>query len=156
MAELHPKDASSAAASVARLPKGHKVAEDVAKADFDRWTGAMGLEVDTETMDTEDKATFLEERDRLVRAMQRGQVVVLETAELEFTPERSKDKSPITFHEHTGATLMATDDFGPDKSVHKLYAILADVSGQPIQRFSQMQGADCKICRSIGTLFLGG
>lgn len=129
---------------------------DVAEAEFDRFIAAMDIDADPKGMDDADKASLLKCRRTLVAAIQSGQLVINEAGEPVFRPKMGGDEAkPITFREPSGATFMAMDQKKEGHNIAKMYAVLAEMSGQPIQTFAKMAGRDVKICQAIFSLFLG-
>lgn len=132
-----------------------KVALEVAEQEFNRFVEAMDLDVDPADMDEDDKKGFEQQRDRVVSAIQAGTVVINDNGEPVFTPQRTKDVEPITFHEPTGASLMAMDRKKKTEDIGKLYAAMGDMTKNHANVFSKMKMADLKVCMAITTLFLG-
>ncbi len=132
-----------------------KVALEVAEQEFNRFVEAMDLDVDPADMDEDDKKGFEQQRDRVVSAIQFGALVISDSGEPVFTPQRSKDIDPITFHEPTGASLMAMDRKKKTEDIGKLYAAMGDMTKTHAGVFSKMKMADLKVCMAITTLFLG-
>lgn len=132
-----------------------KIAKEVAEAEFDRFVEANDLLIGTENMDKEDRDSLDEQRGRIVRAIETGAMVVNEDGEPVFTPQRRKDATALTFHEPTGASLMAMDRKKKNEDVGKLYATMGDMTRTDAKTFSSMKMADLKVCIAVTTLFLG-
>lgn len=132
-----------------------KVAREVGEAEFDRFVGAMDLDVDEARMDADDRKSFGELRERLVRAIVEGHLVVDDKGQFVYTPRTGNQTDPITFREPTGASFMAMDTKKKDQNVAKMYAVMADITGLDIKTFSKMASRDLKVCQAIITLFLG-
>lgn len=132
-----------------------KVAKEVAEAEFDRFVKSMDLDVDPSDMSEEDKEAFQQQKDRLVGAIQSGALTINDDGEPVFTPQRTKDSDTLTFHEPTGASLMAMDRKKKSEDIGKLYAAMADMTRSHSSTFSKMRMADLKVCMAITTLFLG-
>lgn len=128
---------------------------EVAEAEFDRFVEAMDLDLDPSTMDKEDGADFARLRDSMVRAIQKGAVLIHEeTGEPIFLPAKDVGCETITFYEPTGASLMATDGKGKNADVKKMFAMMADMTRTSPGTFSKMPARDLKVCQNIVTLFL--
>lgn len=132
-----------------------KIALEVAEQEFNRFVEAMDLDVNPSDMDEDDKKGFEQQRDRVVSAIQAGTLAISDNGEPVFTPQRSKDIDPITFHEPTGASLMAMDRKKKTEDIGKLYAAMGDMTKTHAGVFSKMKMADLKVCMAITTLFLG-
>ncbi len=137
------------------MDEDQKVSREVAEADFHRFCDMMDLDVDPRGMDDEDRKSFESAKRRLVDAIIEGHLVIDEKGQPVYTPRRGSDVTPITFAEPTGASYMAMDTKKKNHDVAKLFATMADMTGQPIQRFAKMQNRDLKICQAVALLFLG-
>ena len=128
---------------------------EVAEAEFDRFVEAMDLDLDPSTMDKEDGADFTRLRDSMVRAIEKGAVLIHETTgEPIFLPTKDLGHDTITFYEPTGASLMATDGKGKHADVRKMFAMMSDMTRTSPGTFASMPSRDLKICQNIVTLFL--
>lgn len=133
-----------------------KIAPEMAEQEFDRWAEGMGLDLDTSNMDEADAAALGKQRGRIVLGIVQGSVVVNESDEIEFTPQRvaSKSKDTIVFHERSGASLMAMDHKKKGHEVAKMYAVLGEMCGVPPKVFAGLVGPDIKMCESIFSLLM--
>ncbi len=129
------------------------VAREVAEQEFARFVELMDLDVEPEKMDAEDRQAFEKERGRFVDAVMAGTLVVNERGEPVFNPESGG--GPVTFHEPTGAALMAMDAKREGAKVAKQMAVLAAVTGRNQELFSKMPNRDLRVCNAIINLFLG-
>lgn len=133
-----------------------KVALEVAEAEFERFAEAMDLDLDPSKMDEEDLTAFNKQKGRILRAVQRGALVFNEDGEAVYTPYHPKSghKEPITFHERTGASLMAMDGKKKGHDVAKTYAVLADMCKVHQNVFAGLVGPDVKTCEAIFALLM--
>lgn len=132
-----------------------KIAKEVAEQEFNRFVGSMDLDVDPADMDEDDRKGFTQQKDRVIAAIQSGALVIKDSGEPVFTPQRTNDADAITFHEPTGASLMAMDRKKKTEDIGKLYAAMGDITKTHANVFSKMKMADLKVCMAITTLFLG-
>ena len=130
------------------------IPQEVAEADFDRFVEAMDLFVDPAFMDDEDRTAFEKQKHRLVNAMMIGALSINENGEAVYTPRRSDYKDPITFHERTGASLMAMDNKKKNQDIAKTYAVMADMTNTHPGVFSKLKGSDIKTCEAIFALLM--
>lgn len=132
------------------------VATEVAEQEFERFADEMDLELDTSLMDVEDLTAFNKQKNRIIRAIERGNLVINENGEAVYTPgnKRSKHTDPITFHERTGASLMAMDGKKKGHDVAKTYAVLADMCKVHPSVFAGLAGTDVKICEALFALLM--
>lgn len=133
-----------------------QIALEVAEQEFERFADSMDLDLNTSKMDAEDLGTFTKTKDRMLRAMQRGALVINDNGEAVYTPQRpgSKHKDAITFHERTGASLMAMDGKKKGHDVAKTYAILADMCRVHPNVFAGLAGQDIKVCEGLFALLM--
>lgn len=129
----------------------NKVDKETAEHEFERFTECMDLDLNTADMDAEDLTAFNKTKNRLLRAIQRGTLVFNEDGEAIYTPSNSKSKhtDAITFHERTGASLMAMDGKKKNEDVKKTYAVLAEMCKVHPNVFAGLVGIDVKVCESI-------
>ncbi|MCH9712765.1 MAG: hypothetical protein K0U20_09095 [Proteobacteria bacterium] len=134
----------------------NKVDIKSAEVEFERFVEAMDLDVDTADMDTEDLTAFKKTKNRLIRAIQKGSLVFNEDGEAVYTPVNAKSKhtEAITFHERTGASLMAMDSKKKGHDVAKTYAVLGNMTGLHQSTFAGLVGIDVKICEAIFALLM--
>ncbi len=132
-----------------------KIAKEVAEQEFNRFVDSMDLDVDPADMDEDDRKGFTQQKDRVIAAIQSGALVIKDSGEPVFTPQRTNDADAITFHEPTGASLMAMDRKKKTEDIGKLYAAMGDITKTHANVFSKMKMADLKVCMAITTLFLG-
>lgn len=132
-----------------------KVGRDVAEAEFERFVESMDLDVDPAHMDGEDRASFAQLKERILRAIEHGHLVVDEKGQPVYTPRAGGAVQSITFHEPTGASFMAMDSKKKDQNVAKMYAVMADMTHLDPKVFAAMAARDLKICQALVTLFLG-
>lgn len=127
------------------------ITQEVAEQEFDRWAEEMDLDLDTSAMDAEDLTAFDKHKRRLLRAMRRGALVITGDGEAEYTPQnpRSKHLDAITFHERTGASLMAMDGKKKNHDAAKTYAVMADMCKVHPSTFAGLVGEDVKVCEAL-------
>ena len=133
-----------------------KIAKEVAEQEFDRFVECMDLDVDTSIMDEEDISMFNKQKNRIVRAVMRGDLVFNESGEAVYTPSNTKSthKDSITFHERSGASLMASDGKKKGYDVTKTYAIMGDMCKVHPKIFAGLVGIDIKVCEALFALLM--
>lgn len=132
------------------------VAKEVAEAEFDRFVDAMDLDLDTADMDAEDLTAFNKQKRRILNAMQAGSLLINDKGEAVYAPQnpKSKYKEAITFHERTGASLMATDGKKKNQDAAKTYAMIADITGLHPGVYAGLVGIDIKVCEALFALLM--
>ena len=136
--------------------QGNKLPLEMAEQEFDRFVECMDLYFDPESMDSEDKTAFEKQRGRILRAIQKGSLIINGSGEAVFTPynKKSKHDSPITFHERTGGALMAMDGKKKNEDMRKTYAVMAEMCSTHPSTFANLVGEDGKICEALFTLLM--
>ena len=134
----------------------NKIAADVAEAEFLRFTETMDLDVDKADMDEDDARGFEKQKARIIKALMAGSLVINDDGEPVFTPCQSgPDAVPITFHEPTGASLMAMDGKKKNADVSKMFSVMGNMTKTSSATFSKMVNRDLNVCLAVTTLFLG-
>lgn len=136
------------------MSKDTKIAAEVAESEFERFVSTMDLDISTDGMDDDDKKDLSLQKGRVVASIMGGSLVINEDGEPIFTPQR-EDGEAITFHEPTGAALMAMDRKKQSEEISKMFAAMAAITKTHSKVFSKMKMADLKVCLAITTLFLG-
>jgi len=134
----------------------NKIDRETAESEFDRFVDEMDLDLDTSQMDAEDLASFNKHKSKIIRAVERGSLIINENGEAVYTPsnKRSKSQDPITFHERTGASLMAMDGKKRGHEVAKTYAVMADMCKVHPSVFAGLAGTDVKVCEALFVLLM--
>ena len=132
------------------------VAKDMADAEFERFAELMDLDLDTSGMDSEDLTQFSKLKNRVIRAIEKGALVINDNGEAVYTPQNanSKCQDSITFHERTGASLMAMDGKKKNHDIAKTYAVMADMCKVPVNTFAGLVGIDVKVCEALFALLM--
>lgn len=128
-----------------------KVSLEQAELEFENFAEAMDLDDDTARMDDDDRTGFEKQKRRITRAVQYGALVFNDDGEAVYTPQhrRSGHKEPITFHERTGASIMAMDGKKKGHDAAKMYAVLAEMCKVHPKVFAGLVGEDVKVCEAI-------
>ena len=127
---------------------------DTANDEFNRFCDAMDIE--TSGLDDDDLNQFNKHKTRIVTAIQKGNLIINEDGEAVYTPYKSKSrhKEPLTFHERTGATMMAAQNVKKNMFASQLYATMGDLCKVDAKVFAGLVGIDIKTCESIASLLL--
>lgn len=136
------------------MTKENVVAPEMAEAEFDRFVEAMDLDLDTAFMDDEDRTAFNKQKSRILKAMINGSLIINENGEAVYAPQRSGVEKAITFHERTGASLMAMDGKKKNHNVAMTYAVMADITREHPGTFAKLKGSDIKICEALFALLM--
>ncbi len=130
------------------------VAKEVAELEMQRFIEKMDLDLEEKDMDDEDKKGYKIHKERIIKAICKGSLVIDEEGIPTYTPVRSENKNPITFHEPTGSTMIASDRKKDHEIYGKVYASLGQSTKNSPAIFNKMKSKDLNVCISIHTLFL--
>ena len=136
--------------------KEPKVSNELAEQDFERFADMMDLDLDTSGMDSDDITQFTKLKKRIIRAIEKGAMIINDSGEAVYTPQnaKTKHKDALTFHERTGASLMAMDGKKKNYDVTKTYAVMADMCKVHPNVFAGQVGLDAKICEALFALLM--
>jgi len=132
------------------------VALEVAEAEFNRFAEMMDLDVDVSVMDDEDRTGFEKQKRRILRALQAGSLVINDNGEAVYAPqhERSTHKEAITFHEQSGASVMAVDGKKKNQNVAATFAMMGNMCKVHQNVFAGLVGPDIKVCMALFALLM--
>jgi hypothetical protein len=135
-----------------------KVAAEVAELEFQKFVDGMDLDTDPTGLDADDVKSFESAKRKLIGAICKGHLSVDEKGQPVYVTQGDPNGKgagvTITFHEQTGASLMAMDQKKKGQEVAKMYAVMADMTQTTAQTFAEMAGRDLKVCQAITALFL--
>lgn len=130
-----------------------KVAREVAEAEFDRMCSLRRVNIDPEDMTAEEYQSLLDVKRKVVRVIERGELVVNENGDPIFTPPVPGAKS-LTFYRPTGATFMAMD--GDDGNQARLIRMITDMTRTAKGEIAKLEAPDYVVCSTLANLFLAG
>lgn len=133
----------------------HKIDKATAESEFERFAEVMDIDTDTGEMDDESREGFQQQKSRMIRAMQRGNLIINESGEAVFNPAHSENPNTVTFKMPTGAALVAMDRKKKTEDMGKMYAAMGEICGVPAKTFAMMAMPDLKVCLAVTSLFLG-
>lgn len=111
------------------------------------------VNIDPEDMTSDEYDSLLEVKRRLVRVIERGDLVVSESGDPIYTPPVPGSK-PITFYKPTGATFMAMD--GNDGNQARLIRMVTDMTRSAKGEIAKLEAPDYVVCSTLANLFLAG
>jgi hypothetical protein len=132
-----------------------KVAREVAELEFERICVARRIDTDESEMDDDDKKSFAEIKRKVVRAIERGDLVVNESGDPIFTPPVAGAQA-LTFHRPTGATFMAMDSRGGNGKggITATVAAITEMTRTAPGVVSKLEAPDFQFCCTLANLFL--
>lgn len=136
--------------------KEPKINRETASAEFDRFLDSMGIFVDADDLDPEELSSFKKHKTKIVRSIMDGNLIINDDGEAVYTPVNPKSNysDPITFHERTGADLMAMDRKKKNHDVARTYSVMGAMCKIPPKVFAGLAGIDIKVCESIFVLLM--
>jgi hypothetical protein len=156
MEDQKMKDVSNAETKPS-IPKQYKVNEETANQFFENWAYGMDIDIDTSKMDEDDATGFNNSKTKVIKAIMRGDLVFNDNDEAVYTPIRKNSKKcgeAITFHERTGASLLAQDGKKKNSEVKKTFAVMAEMCKCHPSDFANMAGVDLGVCMALFVLLM--
>jgi hypothetical protein len=134
---------------------GSKVAREVAMAEIARWCDAWDIDTETGAMAEDDRGVFQNMTDRLTRKVCQGNLWIDDEGNPHFSPQFSEDRGELTFRIPSGADRLSWDKYKDRETIHRIFATLSGMTGQPPAYFSKMDGRDLKVAEALALLYLG-
>lgn len=138
--------------------KKNKVDRETANDEFVRFCEDWEIDCDESGMTQDDKIDFQSQKSKIVNAIMKGRMIY-ENECLKYTVSDKSEKlagNEVTIKRPKGAAYMEMDRFKDREGVHKTYAVLAAMTGQPDSFFAKLDGIDLKPFMAVVTLFLAG
>jgi len=130
------------------------VNSELAEKEFFRFADSMGIDVDVDDMEHDDKQSFFNSKKIIIKAIMFGSLIINDNGEPVFTPQRSENRDPITFYEPTGKSILSMDKRGKGQDVARMYEVLGEITKTHAQKFANLKISDLKICQTISIFFL--
>ena len=124
----------------------YPIIRDVAEQELDRFFEMMEIDLDLETKGPEERGIFEGEKERLIKAIMLGRLVINEEGLAEYT---TTSGDLLTFQEPDGAANMAMDRAKSGESFSKMYKAIAAITETSTATFSKMKRRDLKVCEAI-------
>lgn len=124
-----------------------KISKESAEVEFQNILDRYDLLIDVKEMEEEDKTDFLKLRNRLVRAIMRGNLYLDDLAVY-----KTKDGLELKFDE-IGTSAMAEIDKAKG-TFSGMTKIIGRMTKQPPEMLSKLKGEDYKCVFGLGNLFL--
>ena len=128
----------------------NKVANEVAKQEFERWAEAFEIDTSTDGFDEEEVKAFDGFKSKFIKRVETGALTVDEDGVIEFSP-RGDDGEPLKFDEPTGALLSAR--LKTDSDIQAARRVLAAWTGAAPKRFTDMKLRDFNFCSELLAFF---
>ena len=134
-----------------------KIDSEVAEMEFFRFCEGHGINPEPVGVDEDERNNFVISKDRFLRAVESGKLVIDEDCKAIITllPGYDFGFETITFREHTGADLLASDQRKEGRNIGKFFAMMASNTKLSPGTFSKLRSADNKLCQALMGLLLG-
>ncbi len=135
--------------------KKNTVDIQTATEEFNRFCEDWEIDFDESEMNAEEKVDFQSIKNKILKAIQKGRLV-FDSGVLIYTISRTEKHKGEQVHIRRphGAAYMEMDRYKDQEGVHKIYAVLAAMTGKESSFFANMDGIDIKPFQSIVSLFL--
>jgi hypothetical protein len=132
---------------------------ETANDEFKRFCEAWELEVDETTMNDEEKVDYSGLKNKVVKAIRKGRLCLMEDDTLEYTiSEKTKNEKKtgqkLTIILPEGSSYLGMDRYKENQGVHKFYSVLGAMTSHDPKWFSDLSGIDLKPLQAIVSLFL--
>lgn len=138
--------------------KNVAMSDDLAVTEFNRWAEENGIDVDTTSMNDEEKSTFDSQKRTIVKSIAKGQTVVNDNDDLEITLGAKNPEgyagTKLVFKAPSAQAYLGMDNFKPNQNVHKMVAYMSAMTGKDIAYFSKIANADFKLFMAVATFFI--
>lgn len=128
-----------------------KVTAEVAETDFERFCETNGIEVDVDSLNEEDLASYNKQKSYIVKAIMKGNLVIDEDDRAVF----DYGKGTLVFEEPDGDAFTAMDRAKKNEDMKALNLSMAAITGEDAKLFTRMKMRHVKVCMAITSLFLG-
>ena len=132
------------------MSEKQKVATEVAEAEFRRWAEAIDLDIDEKKMSQEDRKGFERQKRPVMRALERGQLIINPDGSAQFQP-KADGLNPIVFREPMGKAMMSPRNEGISDIANQA-VIVSSWTGEPIMRIEALPWVDLAVCNALVNL----
>lgn len=131
-----------------------KVDRETAEAEFDKFVDAFDLQLDPKLMSEEVLQLSEEAKERFIKAVQKGSLIVEDDGTPVFMPVRSRNKDSLKFHEPEGSALKEMDKAKKDHNNAKMFNLMSNLTKVPASRYAAMAKSDLNVCLAITLLLM--
>jgi hypothetical protein len=133
----------------------YKIDKETAEQEFERFCETQRIDIDFEDFDDDDLKSFNQQKNRIIKALRRGQMVVDENGVAALTVESESGESIYSFAKPRGRMLLAMDRAKKGQDMKAMFDMMGDLCKVNPVMFSKMDAEDAKICMAVASLFLG-
>lgn len=134
-----------------------KLDKESAESIFRQFCRDWHIKTDTSKFNSEDTTAYEEAKERIMEAIERGNLDIKDSKTLEYTFMYPDDLncSSVKIRRPRGSTYMAADEGKKDKDVKKMFYMLAEMTGKNTEFYSNVEAVDLKVIMGVTTLFFG-
>lgn len=121
--------------------------------EFDRFVEAMNIDMELIMMDENERGEARQSRERMIRAIEKGKMVVNEDGCAVCVGLGFRD-ADLIFYKPKGAELLAMDRKKEHQTVGKMYSLLGAVTRTSDSLFAKMDYEDVKLCQAVVGFFM--
>lgn len=135
--------------------KKNTVDIQTATEEFNRFCEDWEIDFDESEMNAEEKVDFQSIKNKILKPIKMGRLV-FDSGVLIYTISRTEKHigQQIHIRRPNGAAYMEMDRYKEQQGVHKMYSILAAMTGKETSFFANMDGIDIKPFQAVASLFL--
>jgi len=122
---------------------------------FTEFADNWRIKTDTSKFKPEDVDSFEQAKERIIDAYMDGRLENIDSKTLEYTFAFPEDLgcTTIKIRRPRGATYMEADSGKKDDAMKKMFYMIAEMTGKPVNFYSKVDGVDIKTLTAISTLF---
>lgn len=135
-----------------------KISKETANKDFESWADAIGIEYDTDGMNSEDKVAFERLKNPIIKAITDGRCIV-DGNKLEYTIEKCEKAEgligrKVKIDAPSGAIYTGMDGYKDTQHVHSLNGAMSAMTGLDVGIFPKLDIRDYSFFKAVVQLFL--
>lgn len=134
-----------------------KINDKNAEEEFNTFANLWDIDTDLSDMSDEDQKEFDNQRRKIIRAIKKGRLSVTKEGiiiyKLQFP--LGDNITELRLSRPKGASYINMDRYKEREAVHKAFAVIGDMCGQPVKIISSIDAIDLKPIMAVTTLFLG-
>ena len=125
------------------------ISEDTARAQVMLLLEGYDIDPATKSDPAEEALTDL--LDKLAKYIRRG---IIEIDDKLNVTQHRKSGPDVIYKKLTGAAVRATDEAGDGKNYKKIFLLMSNMAGLPIEAFSQLPGDELSVVETLALIFL--
>lgn len=127
-----------------------KINQELAADTFNSFAERIEIETDLSAFDDEAKKEFGEHRNRFIKAVMKGRLVLGEDDIPVYT---TRGGETIIFRPMKGGDMAQMDKKKESAQIAKVFALMASITGRPESFYSEIETMDVNTCLAITSLF---